>query len=567
MSVDADRSVIALIQAGWEALSRCAWAEAQSCFSRAVNEAESAEALEGLGFAADWLDDTAEMFRAREASYRRYHEQGDLPGAARVAVWLAMDHFTRRGEHAIANGWMQRAYRLLEGLEPGPEHALVGAWDAHMAILVEHDAPKARRLSLEAATLARALGASELAMLAQACEGYVRVCEGDLAGGMRLLDESTAAAVAGELTDPITVNMVCCYLIYACERVRDVERAAQWCDKLRQFTEQWSYQALFAYCQTHYASVLMSRGAWIQAEAELAWATEELAATHPALAVEGIARLAELRRRQGRLDEAAVLLARLADHPLRMMGSVPALLGRAAISLDQGEPLTAAELAERYLRAVHEEDRMERVAGLEVLVQAQAALGDHDGAARTIGELVAIATVIATPPLRAAVSFSEGVIAVSRGQYDEARRHFEDAVDLFDRSGAPYEAARSRLELASVLGGLGRTADAAAEATHAHAAFQELGAAGDAERAAALARGIGTQRDSPHNSLAPLPTLTNRELDVMRLVAKGMSDKETAAALGLSAHTVHRHVSNVLTKLNLPSRAAAVAHVSQNGWL
>jgi ATP/maltotriose-dependent transcriptional regulator MalT len=478
-----------------------------------------------------------------------------------------MDHVTRRGESAIANGWVQRAYRLLDGLDPGPEQVLVMAWDAHMAIIVDHDAAKASRLGADAAALARSLGAIDLTMLAQACEGFARVCAGDLAAGMRLLDEATLAAVNGEMTDIDAITLTCCYLIYACERVGDLDRARQWCDRLSQIAVGWSYQAMFAFCRTHYAGVLIARGDWPQAEVELAAATDVLDATHPALAVEGIVRLAELRRLQGRLDEAAALLARLDEQPLRMLGSTQALLGRAALSLDQGNSGAAIDLADRYLRAVPPEDRLARVAGLVLLVRAQAAHGDHHGAVQSLREVVAISALVPTPPLRAAASFSEGTVAVANGDYEKARQRFEDAVDLFERSGAPYEAARSRLELASVLSGLGRTDAATTEVRAARDALHRLGAARDADRAANLIQQMQQRQSDRVRHSEPVPELTAREREVLRLVAQGLSDREMAAALGLSEHTVHRHVANILTKLDLPSRAAAVARAAHHGVL
>lgn len=150
----------------------------------------------------------------------------------------------------------------------------------------------------------------DLEMLVQALEGWARVSQGEVAEGMRLLDGATAAAVAGEMTDLDAMTTACCYLISACEQVRDYERAAQWCDRVTQIAERWAYRLMFALCRSHYAGVLIWRGAWPEAEAELTAATEELAATHPAMAAEGIVKLAELRRRQGRLEEATALLGR-----------------------------------------------------------------------------------------------------------------------------------------------------------------------------------------------------------------------------------------------------------------
>jgi DNA-binding CsgD family transcriptional regulator len=566
MDVAADQTRDPLA-AGWLALAEGAWEAARVNFTVALQQEETAEGLEGLGWAAWWLNDIAETFRSRELAYRRYHERGDRRGAARVAICLSGDHFSRRGEYAVASGWARRASRLLDGLEPGPEHAMLGAWEAHMVLWVHHDTAAAGRLGAEAMGLARSLGAVDVEMLAQALLGYVMVCEGAVEDGMRRLDEATMAAVAGDMTDLDAIAMTCCYLIYACERVRDYPRAAQWCDRVMQITARWSHRLMFSVCRTHYAGLLIWQGAWPQAEAELTAATDELASTHPAMAVEGLVRLVELRRCQGRLEEATDLLEKLEDHPVRIFGSKLALLGRANLALDQGDAAGAADLAERFLRAVVPENVMERVPGLEVLVRAQAALGCHPQAAETLRTLVAVTSAIATPPLRAASYFCEGVVAVASGDYDDARRRFEDAVDLFEQSAAPFDAARSRLELGSVLAALGRPEVAAREVRAAFTALEKLGAARETARAADLLHRLEDDPRERAASGARGAGLTGRELEILRLVAQGLSDKETAAALELSEHTIHRHISNILNKLDVPSRTAAVAQAARYGLL
>jgi LuxR family transcriptional regulator, maltose regulon positive regulatory protein len=458
-----------------------------------------------------------------------------------MAVSLAADHYLRRGEHAVGNGWFQRAHRLLDGLDTCPEHAMLAIWESYVAVIFQHDTAAARHLGTKAQTIAASLGAVDLEMLAQASLGFATVCEGDVPEGMRLLDEATAAAVGGEMTDPDAIVTTCCYLISACERVRDYDRAAQWCDRAIRLADRWSYRFMFAYCRSHYAGVLIWRGAWREAEEELMEATGELATTFPAMAAEGIARLAELRRRQGRIEESHMLLEQLEANPLRALGGKLAMLGRATLALERGDATTAGQLAERYLRGVPVADQVERVDGLELLARAQATLGDHTQARQTAAELKAIASTIATPALWAKASFVDGMLAIAAGDHEAARRYFEDAVDMFERSGAPYETARSRLELAGVLSQLCHAQASATETQVARDALQRLGAAKD------QSRGSGSAR------------LTARELEVLRLVARGLSDKEIGAALGLSEHTAHRHVANILSKLDVPTRAAAVA--------
>lgn len=566
MDVAADQTPNPL-DAGWQALAEGAWEDARANFSAALQQEETAEALEGLGWAAWWLNDVPTTFDARERAYRRYREDGDNQAAARMAVSLAADHFLRRGEHAVADGWFQRAHHLLDGLDPCPEHAMLAIWESYVAVIFHHDTATARQLGAEARALAGSLGVIDLQMLAQASLGFATVCEGNVAEGMRLLDEATAAAIAGEMTDPDAIVTTCCYLISACERVRDYDRAAQWCDRAIRLAERWSYRFMFAYCRSHYAGVLVWRGAWTEAEAELEAATGELATTFPAMAAEGIARLADLRRRQGRVEDAQALLDRLDTQPLRALGSKLAWIGRAALALDQGDSTTAIDFAERFLRGVPAGDRVERIDGLELLARAQAARGDHAEAAQCMDELRVITGAIATPALRAIASFAEGVVAAARTDYEEARRRFEDAIDLFDEARAPYNAACSRRELASVLAAMDRADAAVREAQAAFTILEQIGAVGECERVAAILRRLEASTPERGGNVAAAAGLTRREREILGLLAQGLSDKEAATALNLSEHTIHRHVSNILNKLDVPSRTAAVAQAVQHGLL
>jgi hypothetical protein len=197
---------------GWQSLAAGAWEEARTWFHAALRDEERAAAWEGLGWAAWWLNDVGETFRAREAAYRQYRRDANDQAAARMAIVLAADHVLRRGEQAIANGWFQRAHHLLAGLPPCPEHAMLGIWESYVFAVFRHDTVAARQRGEEARAVARALGEIDLEMLAQAALGFAAVCEGEIEQGMRLLDEATAAAVAGDMTDPDAIVTTCCYL-------------------------------------------------------------------------------------------------------------------------------------------------------------------------------------------------------------------------------------------------------------------------------------------------------------------------------------------------------------------
>lgn len=546
--------------AGWEALDRGAREEARALFEEALEDEERPEALEGLGMAAWWLDDAAATFDARERAYRLYREAGNDQAAARIATWLAWDHVTFRGELAVAGGWIQRAHRLLEGLDPVPEHGWLALREGEMALFFYNDTPAAREFSARTAALGRSLGLLDLEIVGLALEGLTLVSEGEIAEGMRRLDESAATVVAGELSDLSAIGLSSCYLLFACERVRDYDRAAQWCNAVKEFCERWHSGLLFAICRSHYATVLTWRGAWGEAEVELVAAERELAENRPGYLVEGCVRLGELRRLQGRVEEATGLFEQFAFTPA-------AKLGLAAIAFDRGDAEAAADLIDQHLRMLPPEDRLERVAGLELAVQLRLAVGDSSGVGTALTELQEIAAKVATDPLRATVLLSEGLVAAFRGDHDLARQRFEDATDLWDRSGIPFEVARTRLELARTLLALDRPEAAAREARSAKEVFTSLGAAGKAERAAALLDELEVAPPGSGGARPGRTALTGRELEILHLVAQGLSNQEMAAHLVLSEHTVHRHVANVLGKLGVSSRAAAVAHAARQGLL
>ena len=542
---------------GSECLAAGAWLEARRTFESALADRETADALEGLGLAAWWLDDADTVFASRERAYKLYLDGDDKRSAARLAVWLAWDCFAFRGETAVANGWLQRARRLLDGLPPSRELAWLESRESQLALAEDGDPDRAHRHATEAIRVARAAGSIDYEMLGRSLQGLSLVTSGAVAEGMRLLDEVNTAIVAGELTDQIAIGLSSCYLIAACERVRDYDRAVQWCARLKVFCEKWGLRPLFAVCRTQYASICLWRGTWLEAEQELTAATGELAASRPAMTADGLVRLADLRRRQGRLVEASSLFEQAGHHPL-------AALGLAELAFDRGDARAAAESAERYLRRVPRHNRTDRVVALDLLVRALAATGDADGARTALAELQGIAAVVGTAPLRAAASLAAGHAALGVSDADAARRHLEDAVDLFLASGAPYELARARIALARALGLLGRVGAAIDETQRALDLLIELHAELEISRAKALMQELSASSGKP----SPGPAgLSAREIEVLRLVADGLNNQVIAERLFLSEHTVHRHVANIFNKLSVSSRAAAVAQAARRGLL
>jgi LuxR family maltose regulon positive regulatory protein len=547
------------LDAGWTALSGGDWEGARGFFEQSLVDDESPEALEGLGWAGHMLNEDRLTFDARERAYRLYLDRGDQGSAARIAALLAADHLLFRGEPAVANGWLQRAHSLIDGLEPGVDHGWLAIHEGHIAVSLDEDTVKARRLAARAVELGRMFGAPELEMLGLGLEGRALVSEGELEDGMRCLDEATTVALAGEASLLYCVAWACCYTISACERVRDYERAAQWCARVGEFCARHDIFLLNT-CRAHYASVLSWQGRWDEAERQLNAAVEGLQSSRPPMAGDALARLGELRRRQGRQAEAEELFASSETHTL-------SLLGRAALSLDRDQPAEAAELADRYLRRFPDPGRVERSAGLELAIRALARMGEHERASDALRELREIAERARTRPILAAVFSSEGILAMARGDHDAARCSFEDALDLLAACDAPFETGRVRLDLAATLTALGRHDRARREIKGAIADFQGIGADWERARAETILGKLRKSRATlrPEAMGTPLGELSERELEVLSLVAEGLTNQDIAQRLVLSEHTVNRHVANILRKLGLPSRAAAATLAGRYG--
>ena len=469
-----------------------------------------------------------------------------------MALWIGDDHIEFHGAEAVAEGWFGRASRLLEGVDPSPEHGWLAVFEAQ-ALLEGNDPVDAMQHATAARELGSRLGAVDLEMFGLATEGMALVELGEVERGMRCLDEAAAAALSGEFENLAPAAWTCCRILSACERTRDFRRGAAWCQKVEEFSVRADTRFLTGVCRAHLAAIATWRGDWAEAERELEAAVEDLTDRRPHWRSEAVVRLADLRRRQGRLAEAAELFTQAAAHPLAMRG-----LGE--VHLDRGEAAAARDVFERGLRRLPHESRLGRAWLLEVLVRALLSVGDYESARAEVEELRGIAAAIPTAALQAAARFAEGVLAAATADDDDARHHLEGAVDLLERCQTPIECAQARLELARALSALGRASAAEAEARAALDGARKVGAARESEKARVLL----SQLD---RSVHSAPQLTSRQLDVLRLVAEGRSDKEIAERLLLSEHTVHRHVANIFTRLGCSTRAAAVGRAGTLGLL
>lgn len=548
--VDVSRSFDAT-GAGWDALAEGSWQEARARFDAAVRHRDDAEALEGLSWAAWWLEDIDACIDARERAYRAYRDAGDDRAATRMALWLSDDHADLRGEPAVAKGWFSRAVRLAADLGPCPEKGWVAVFEAHDA-LARDNLDLARRHAADAAEIGRRHSQVDLEMFAVATSGIANLRTGEVEAGLRQLSEAATAALAGEYENLVPASWSCCLLIAACEDRRDYDRAAQWCEQITAFSERAHARFLRGVCNAHYGAILTWRGRLRDAETVLVSAAGSLNERRPTWRPEALVRLGELRRLQGQQAEAIGLFESASAHPL-------AKRGLAAVRLDEGDPTGARDLLERMLRQLPPEHGARRSDAIELLVRAELALDELESARTYAEELRSIASTVGTTALRAAASVAAGRVALASHDNERACDRFEDAIDLLLRDQATLEAAAIRVELAGALEAVGRPEAAAREARTALATLEEVRPV-DRERATAVLRRC---RGEAHGN----DTLTSRQVEVLLLIAEGLSDNEIAERLVLSEHTVHRHVANIYTRLGCSTRAAAIARATRLGVL
>jgi DNA-binding NarL/FixJ family response regulator len=508
---------------------------------------ESGEALEreaeGLYFGGDYAGAAGRLERAY-AAYRREGRPGDAGRAARQLGWISGGVL---GEWAVESGWLARARTELADAGPdGPEHG----WVLILTSFGEPDMADREALLQDAIAVGRRCRDPDVEFEALAYLGALMILTDRVEQGLVRFDEAMAAACAGEMTDIAAVDSMFCGFFWACELVNDVARADQWMRAIAARMERSSVVA--AFCRAHYGGILTAAGRWAEAETELLAATRHFDRGVSARREAAIIRLADLRVRQGRLEDAAELLRGLDRHP----DAVRALAG---LHLARGETTLAADLLERATG--RPDDELPEVGEsvsvgplLALLVEVQLAEGRVADADRTAGRLAALAATRRGPYLRAAAALARGRVCVATGSGDP-RSCLEDALHAFAAAQLPAETAQTRLELARLLAGTAPGV-AVAEARAALADFERLRAARQADEAGALLRALGAP---VRTGLKGVGALTKRETEVLRLLGAGLSNPEIAERLFITRKTVETHVGNLLAKLGLRNRAEAAA--------
>lgn len=538
-----------VIEEGWAALHAGDADAARGHFEQALQQAESGAAREGLGQALYLQRDYAGAIAQQERAYAAYRREGKAFAAARAARNLAWITGNVHGDWAVGNGWLARARRILEEVgDDGPERG----WVLIIKSYTEPDAKVRQDLCREAIAVGRRFADPNIEMEALATLGALHLMIGRTDEGLALLDESMAALCAGELTEIATMDNLFCGLFWACELVNDVSRADQWMRASSGVMA--SRNVVAAFCRAHYGGILTAAGRWQEAELQLMEAARQFGRNMPQRRAAALIRLADLRVRQGRLEEAGQLLKGLEQHP-------DAVRVLAAFHLARGDVALARDLLERATEGP--DDEVAEVGAsnmkgplLALLVDVYLELGCLEEAEQTARRLQRIAQGQHGTYLAAAAAFAQGRVCMASGRGD-SRACLNSALEGFAKAQLPMELARTRLEMSYALAERS-PAVAVAEAKAALEDFERLEAARYADAAGALLRSLGAPiRTGPKG----IGALTRREAEVLELIGAGLSNAEIGDRLYITRKTVEHHVGNVLSKLGLRNRAEAAGYV------
>ena len=493
------------------------------------------EVLEVLAAASFVMLELERAIDEMERAHAGFRVAGDGAGAARTARVLGGMHGTTSGDWAVASGWIARAKSLLDDDPTDAERGWVALTEGMFARDREDkDACFRRAIEIGRDT------DPELAIAASAYLGASYVHGDRMEEGMRLLDETLAAVAGGDVDDFMVMEEIFCQLFSACERAHDVGRAEQWMHVGESIATRRRLPAVSAYCHTHYGGLLTAAGRWTEADTALTEAVRLWTAGRRTLKAGALVRLADLRIRQGRFDEAAALLdgqaGREADLP------------RAALHLAAGEIALALDVLEHAIRRT-DPSSSECLPLLALLVEARLLAGED--VTETIGSMAACVEALPTTYARAVLAHARG-----RAGLDDDQAALRDALDLFVEAQLPWESALCRLDLARACIA-GSPEVAIAQARSALGDFERLESSRYADEAASILRRLGERVAPPRPSGQPL---TKRETEILDLLGEGLSNPEIAGRLFISRKTVEHHVGNVLLKLGLRNRAEAAAH-------
>ncbi len=534
------------LERGRAAFIRPAWGEAYAELSAAENRSELGfEDLERLAVAAFLVGRDADSAAAWEHAHQACLNAGDAARAARCAFWLAFG-LINRGEVARGGGWLMRARRLLEEQQHEcVEHGYL-LMPAGIEMFATGDPATAHTTFAQVTAIGEHFRDPDLVTLGRTGEGRTLIRLGHVDDGMALLDEAMIAVTAGEVS-PILVGATYCSVMDACREVFDLRRAREWTAALSHWCA--TQPDLVPYrgeCMIYRAEIMQVQGAWSDAAEEARRACEWLAQLPGPGVGPAFYQQAELYRLRGQFAK-----AEQAYREATRFGHTPQP-GLALLRLAQGQFDRAAAAIRRAVEEA--QDRLARAKVLAAHAEIMLAVGDVSAARSAADELTIIASDLDAPLLLAVAAHATGAVLLAEQDARAAIDALRRAWTAWQKLEAPYDAARVRVLVGLAHRALGDRDTAAMELDAARWVFRQLGAVPDVIRVEALIREAAPQ----------VAGLTAREVEVLRLVAAGKTNRAIATDLFLSERTVDRHVSNIFSKLGLSSRAAAAAYAVEH---
>lgn len=522
------------------------WREAYDLLSRSDRSQLGPADLELFADCAWWRCRVDEEIGLRRQAFAGFVAAGDRRRAA-YAAWLLSVRHGLRGEPTAASGWLQRAHRQLSGEPEGVEHGYLACSQTEQG-LGQGQVEEAARHAARAVRLGQRFGDPNLTALAVSWQGLCCLARNDVDGGARLLDEAMTAVRADELKPHFT-GWVYCFVVGICMGVGDLGRAGRWAQAAWSWAsslpEPTPYHGL---CRVRQVEVMSLRGALDAAEEQAHRACREVMEFEPHLAGEAYYVTGEILRRKGDIDAAERAFAEA-----RELGHEPQP-GLARIRLQQGRVEAAAASLQAAL-ADPGRPPIQRTALLAARLDVALATGDLDVAHTVCEEMTAVAAAVGSEALAAAAATGRGRLLLAEGDAEAALAELRPAAASWRSLELACEAAETRALVGLAARALGDREGAEQELRAAHQQLEQAGAAADAERVAAL---LGGPDEPPMG-------LTGRECEVLGLVAGGRTNRQIAAELIVSEHTVARHLSNIYTKLGVSSRTAAAAFAITHG--
>jgi DNA-binding CsgD family transcriptional regulator len=541
---------VAALDRGRETYASQAWGE--SCEQLEAADRSSplgARDLERLATCLYMLGREAEYLDALERAYHAHLDEGDELAAVRAAFWIGVN-LARAGRTGPASGWLGRAGRLLgRRAEDSAERGYL-----LLPTIFEREAngdlDGAADAADEAAAIGERFGDGDLFGLAAHERGHLMIRRGRIREGVKLLDEAMVAVSAGELS-PIVSGIVYCGSILACREAHEVRRAKEWTAALSAWCEsQPDLVAFTGRCLVHRAELMQLDGAWQEALEEAERARERcLEGENPGAAGEACYRRGEVHRMMGEHALAERAYREASSH-----GCQPQP-GLALLRLAEGNT-DAAEAAIRRV-ATEASEVAARADLLPAYIEIMLAAENLEEARRACDELESIAAGSEAEALTSQAAHARGAVELAREDPAAALGPLRGAIDAWRGLHAPYEVARTRELIGRACWALGDEDTATLELDAARAAYRDLRASTDLARLEGLSGGADGK----------VHGLTSRELEVLRHVVAGETNKAIAAELVVSERTIDRHVSNIFAKLGVSSRAAATAYAYQHGIL